>query len=518
MEWLNFVVLGLFVVGMGLIAFFTRKRSKSTDDFLLGNRGVTSWMSAFAYGTTYFSAVIFIGYAGSGGKEFGLAAVWVGIGNAVIGSLLAWLFLAKRARSMSKEYKARTIPEFFEKRFDSKYIKLIAGILIFVFLIPYSASVYNGLGYLFEIVFHIPLYLVIILMAVLTAAYVFAGGYTATVISDFVQGIIMLVGVCVMSVFVFRAPEIGGFGEAVRRLGEAGKGIIPSGSLTAWNLFFMVMMTSLGSWGMPQMAHKFFAVKEGKGSILRAAVVSAVFALIIGGGAYLVGASVGVANLTETGDRMIPELLQRTLPAGLMGLIAVLVLSASMSTLSGLSLTGSGAVAVDVYKGYIRREADDKKVNNTTRLFAVLFIAVSAALALINSYTGITTIINLMSLSWGLLGGALIGPFALGLWVKGINKYGAYASMISSCAITLILFIIMKTVPAAAVIKPPFIGTMCLFASFIVTPIASYIGFKLKTPLTEGKTTEIKTADATTEAAELQTPDATTEAEANTES
>ncbi|GHU99974.1 sodium:solute symporter [Clostridia bacterium] len=496
MDWLNYLVLGAFVAGMAAIAYFTRKRSKSTDDFLLGNRGVTAWMSAFAYGTTYFSAVIFIGYAGSGGKEFGLAAVWIGAGNAVIGALCAWLLFAKRARTQSHALGARTIPEFFEKKFDSKYIKLVAGCLIFVFLIPYSASVYNGLGYLFEIVFGIPLWCVILLMAALTAAYVFSGGYTATVVSDFVQGLVMLAGVAVMAVFVFRAPEIGGFAEAVRRLSEAGKSLIPSGPVF-WNLFFMIMLTSLGSWGMPQMAHKFFAVKNERGTVLRAATVCAAFALIVGGGAYLVGTVVGVANppLAETGDRMIPELLSRTLPAGLMGLIAVLVLSASMSTLSGLSLTGSGAVAIDVYKGYIKKQADDKKINFLTRMLTLVFIAVSAALALINSYTGVTTIVTLMSLSWGLLGGALVGPFALGLWFKGINKYGAYASIVSSCLITLVLFIIMKTVPSAAVVKPPFIGTMCLLASFPVTAAASWIGGKVKGSKDKGQGKEDTAAE-----------------------
>ena len=130
------------------IAVFTHKKSASLNSFYLSNREMSGWMSAFAYGTTYFSAVIFIGYAGKLGFGMGLAAIWIGITNAIIGSLFAWLVLAKRTCAMSQALEARTMPEFFEKRYESKYLKLYGPLVIFVFLIPYSTSVYQGLAYI----------------------------------------------------------------------------------------------------------------------------------------------------------------------------------------------------------------------------------------------------------------------------------------------------------------------------------------------------------------------------------
>lgn len=146
----KYVFLVLFVILMIAVGIYSKKKVKNVQDFLLGGRQVGPWISAFAYGTTYFSAVIFIGYAGRIGWGFGISSTWIGIGNAIIGSLFAWLVLAKRTRKMTHELNASTMPEFFEKRYNSKAMKIITALVIFIFLVPYSASVYQGLGYLFE--------------------------------------------------------------------------------------------------------------------------------------------------------------------------------------------------------------------------------------------------------------------------------------------------------------------------------------------------------------------------------
>ncbi|MBE6639781.1 MAG: sodium:solute symporter, partial [Ruminococcaceae bacterium] len=132
---LDYSILILYAIGMVAIAMYTRNRSKSVNDFLLaGKEGLNGWMTAFAYGTTYFSAVIFIGYAGTFGRAYGLASVWIGIGNAIIGTTIAWLVLAKRTKNMTQRLRAKTMPEFFEKRYDSKNLKLVSAVIIFIFL------------------------------------------------------------------------------------------------------------------------------------------------------------------------------------------------------------------------------------------------------------------------------------------------------------------------------------------------------------------------------------------------
>ena len=191
--------IGLLVVFFGVmvaVGLYCRKNSTDVRGFVLGGRAFGPWLTAFAYGTSYFSAVIFVGYAGQFGWKFGVASTWIGIGNALLGSLLAWIVLGRRTRLMSQHLESSTMPEFFGKRYKSPALKIAASVLVFVFLIPYTASLYNGLSRLFEMAFPgIGYNVCVLVMAVLTGIYVIAGGYMATAINDFIQGLIMLFGI-----------------------------------------------------------------------------------------------------------------------------------------------------------------------------------------------------------------------------------------------------------------------------------------------------------------------------------
>ena len=129
------VALALYALLMAFIGVFSYGKSKTLDGFLIGGRKIGAWSTAFAYGTTYFSAVVFVGYAGQHGWNIGIGAIWIGIGNALIGSLLAWVLLGRRTRVMTHHLEAKTMPEFFEKRYGSKSLKLCSAIVIFLFLI-----------------------------------------------------------------------------------------------------------------------------------------------------------------------------------------------------------------------------------------------------------------------------------------------------------------------------------------------------------------------------------------------
>ena len=144
---MKYVVLALYACMMVSIIAVSARKSLNLNDFFLGGRKVGPWFSAFAYGTSYFSAVIIIGYAGKIGWEHGLSVVWIGLGNAFIGNLLAWIFLARRTRMMGERLGVCTMPDFFEKRYGDRRLRMVAALLIFIFLVPYSASVYQGLGY-----------------------------------------------------------------------------------------------------------------------------------------------------------------------------------------------------------------------------------------------------------------------------------------------------------------------------------------------------------------------------------
>ena len=488
--WFDYIILALYALGMVGIAIYTRRRSSSVNDFLMaGKNGLNGWMSAFAYGTTYFSAVIFIGYAGNFGRQYGLAATWIGVGNAIIGSLFAWLVLAKRTKNMTTRLSAKTMPDFFEKRYGSSKLKLVSAIVIFLFLIPYSASVYNGLSSLFGIVFDIPGWVIMLALSVLTAVYLFFGGYFATALSDFIQGIIMLVGVVAMIVcfmnyetiswdisLLTNSDELGWFTFSSEHTGLYGNTV---------SLLSLIMLTSFGVFALPQTIHKYYAIRDDK-AIMQGTVVSTLFALVIGFGAYFTGAlSVFFPELSGVAaDQVIPHMLSIVIPTGLIGLIAVLILSASMSTLSSVSLASASVVAVDIYKGKINPEASDKKVNWTMKILCLVFVAISLTLAILNEQFHIAAIAYLMGLSWGVLAGCFIGPFVLGLLWKKTSEPAVWTSIIGSLALTVILVFVFGydknnwscsfgTALQSGIGCSPMIGVICMAFSMLSTFVVS---------------------------------------------
>ena len=485
---IDITVLILYALSMVGVAVYTKNRSGSVDDFLLaGKRGLNGWLTAFAYGTTYFSAVIFIGYAGQFGRAYGLASVWIGIGNALIGTLIAWLVLAKRTKNMTRRLGAKTMPDFFEKRYGSHGLKIVSSIIIFIFLIPYSASVYNGLSSLFEIVFGIPGWAVMIALALLTAVYLFFGGYFATALSDFIQGIIMIIGVILMVIFFMSNErvnwDISAIADSWFTFGKAGsEGIFGS----TVSLISLILLTSLGVWALPQTIHKYYAIRDKK-AITQGVVVSTAFALIIGFVAYFTGALSFFFPETQgiPDGAVIPTMFNLAIPAGLTGVIAVLILSASMSTLSSVSLASASVIAVDLYKGSIKKDATDKQVNLVMRALTLVFVLISVVLAILNEKLGIAAIAYMMGVSWGTLAGCFIGPYVLGLLWKRVTKTAVYTSIISSLVITATLVITLGYINPqntdlsfGSALKygmqsSPLIGVICMISSLVLTALVS---------------------------------------------
>ena len=472
-----------FGVMMG-VGLYSRKHATNVNDFVLGGRSVGPWLTAFAYGTSYFSAVVFVGYAGQFGYKYGLSATWIGIGNAVIGSLLAWMILGRRTRVMTKKLSAATMPDYFGKRYDSNALRIAASAISFIFLIPYTASVYNGLSRLFGMAFDIPYAACVIAMAALTGVYVILGGYMATAINDFIQGIIMLIGIVAVIVAVLNGQ--GGFYEAVRKLAEI-ESDVPltlgqKGVFTSFfgpdlpNLLGVVVLTSLGTWGLPQMVHKFYAIKDEK-SIKSGTIISTFFAIVVAGGCYYLG---GYARLFDSSaiyaengsiiyDAIIPSMLS-TLPDILIGIVIVLVLSASMSTVSSLVLTSSSTLTLDFIKGNIIKEMDDKKQLLCMRIMLVFFIVISVVIALDPP----TFIAQLMGISWGALAGAFLAPFMYGLYWKGVTKAAVWASFACGVLLT-VLNMFFKFIAS-----PINAGAIAMIAGLIVVPVVSLITPKME--------------------------------------
>ena len=465
---LSITFLCIFLVSMVAVGVWGMKKTTTIGDFFLGGRTIGPWISAFAYGTTYFSAVVFIGFGGKIGWGFGLKGLWIAFGNAVFGTLLAWLVLGTRTRRMTQNLDVMTMPEFLHERFCGKYMKMICAAVIFIFLLPYSASVFKGLGHLFEATFHIPYDYALLIMIVITGIYLVLGGYFAVTLTDFIQGIIMLGGSVVMVYLL--VVKSGATGNILSTISARYLEHVPVAKQPDMlMLAALVFMTSFGVWGMPQMVQKFYAVKD-ESIIKKAAIVTFLFAAIITFAAYFTGAlthlfydTLPIVGGKPAFDRIIPDLLTTHLPEGVMAVIMLLILSASMSTLSSLILVSASAIAIDMYKGHVNPSVSKERSLMMMRFLSAIFIALSYVIARYD----FALIVTLMSLSWGVVAGSFMAPYFYGLYWRGATRAGAKAGMFTGMALAIVLF--FKLGPD----KSPLAASIAMIVPFIVVPLVS---------------------------------------------
>lgn len=484
------VVFFSVMIGIGL---YCRRHATDVNGFVLGGRSVGPWLTAFAYGTSYFSAVVFVGYAGQFGWKYGIAATWAGIGNALLGSLLAWAVLGRRTRIMTQHLDSATMPEFFGKRFGSKSLKLCASAIIFIFLIPYTASLYNGLSRLFGMAFDIDYSICVIVMAILTGVYVIAGGYMATAINDFIQGIIMIFGIIAVIAAVLNSQ--GGFMAALEGLAQVSDPTVSQapGVFASFfgpdplNLLGVVILTSLGTWGLPQMVQKFYAIKS-ESAINKGMIISTVFAMIVAGGCYFLGGfgrlfSDQIDIQANGFDSVIPTMLAG-LPDVLIAVVVILVLSASMSTLSSLVLASSSTLTLDFLKDNIIKDMDETRQVRIMQGLIVVFIAISVVLAIIQYKSSVTFIAQLMGVSWGALAGAFLAPFLYGLYWKKTTKAACWVSFLFSTVFMLANIFVKSSFPTLLQ-SPINAGAFCMIAGLVIVPVVSLFTAKPDSKLVE---------------------------------
>ena len=483
----------IFLVVMVGVGLYSRKQARSVDGFVLGGRAVGPWLTAFAFGTSYFSAVVFVGYAGQFGWKYGLSSAWIGIGNAVIGSLLAWIVLGRRTKLMTQHIESRTMPDFFGTRYQSQGLRVTASVIAFVFLIPYTAGVYKGISTLFEMGFGIPYEYCAIIMALLTAVYVILGGYKATAMNDFIQGVIMLFGIVIVIFAVLNTQ--GGLSEALTKMAAVKDEGVESGAYASlfgpdpWNLLGVVVLTSLGTWGLPQMVGKFYSITD-ESAIRRGTVISTIFAFIVAGGCYFLG---GFGRLFGTPptlpngrldfDSIVPSMLG-SLPDELIALVVLLVLSASMSTLASLVLTSSSTMTLDLIyrdKKSLPGEVEEGQIDDVVaerieqrkvivmRVLIVFFITISLMIAL----NPPTFIAQLMGISWGALAGAFLAPFMLGLYSRRITTSSVWACFVWGVGITVVNMLLGNP------INPINCGAIAMLGGFPVVWLVSMVTPKL---------------------------------------
>ena len=494
------ILLVIFFAVFLFVGIKCRKSGKDVNGYVLGGRTVGPWLTAFAYGTSYFSAVIFVGYAGQFGWSFGVASTWIGLGNAFIGSLLAWSILGRRTRIMTQHLGSKTMPEFFGQRYLSPSLKVLASVITFIFLIPYTASLFNGLSRLFRMAFNVDYSVCVIAMALLTAVYVIVGGYMATAVNDFIQGLVMLAGIVAVVLAVL--GKNGGFMQSLVEMSHKTlEGCDMNGVFISFfgpepfYLLIVVLLTSLGTWGLPQMVGKFYAIKN-EGSIKIGTVISTAFAVIVAGGCYFLG---GFGRLFMTQESVAKEGFDSVVPTMLSGLsdvliavVLILVLSASMSTLSSLVLTSSSTLTLDFIDQLKKKKLSEKSKMFTLRLFVAAFIIISAVIAIVQAKSKVTFIAQLMGVSWGALSGSFLAPFLYGLYWKkttrasiGVSFAFGTGMMVIQLLKSLSLITIQGGFLGFVFKNSLYSGVFTMLASLIIVPLVSLVTQKSKPEGTE---------------------------------
>lgn len=466
------IFVAIYVIMILVVGLVGLRRTKSFNDFFLGGGNVGPLMTAFSYGTAYFSAVLFIGFAGQIGWNFGFSGLWIAFFNAFAGVLGVWAFFGWRIKKMSVEMRVSTMSEFLEKRYNSQAFKLLSAIVIFVFMIPYSAAVFMGLSYLFTTNFNIDYHYALFFMGLLTSVYLVLGGYKSMAMIDMVFGMIMVVGVIIL--FSSTLNEGGGLVGINASLNEINPGLTDLiGPPGFWPLFSLVFLTSVAPFAMPQLVQKFYAIRDRK-AINTGMVASTFFAVLIGGVAYFVGSTTRIfltpeatpaafANGTPIADRLMPELLTNVIPEPLAIVILLLILSASMSTLAALVLISSSSFAKDFVAGFIKKDISDKSLTSLMRIMSAFFVFLSVLLA----YLNIDSIVAILGISWGAIGSFFLGPFVWGLFNKKVNRFGGLSAGIIGLATCLSLYFSGMPSPQA--------GTLGMIVSLAVNPLFSML-------------------------------------------
>jgi solute:Na+ symporter, SSS family len=469
----RYVAVFLYAAMVIYIGVKGSRKTKSFDDFALGGGKIGPWMTAFSYGTAYFSAVLFIGFAGKIGWAFGLSGLWIALGNTIIGVFGVWYLLGNKVKQEALSYNVHTMPELLEARFKSPFLKIFTSAAIFIFFIPYTAAVFMGLSYLFEFTFNMPYTYVLLFMGVFTGIYLILGGYKSMAMIDVIFGIIMTVGVVILLVSTIQKG--GGLPNIFAALRDINpKLVAPVGPPGIIPLISLVFLTSFAPFAMPQLLQKFYAIKDER-SVKIGMFASTVFALLVAGIAYFTGALTRVflnptaspAAFTESGkpifDALMPEMLMTVVPSALTVVILLLILAASMSTLASLVLISSTSITKDIYKGFINRDADDKKLTSLVRKSSAFFILLSMILAFLKP----AVIVTILSVSWGAIAAVFLGPFIWGIFNKKVTKVGAIVGSVGGLGICLVLFFVWgaRMVPQAA--------SVGMIASLVLVPLFS---------------------------------------------
>ena len=430
-------VLALYFIVLLLIGYITKKKTKTSNDFHIGGRKIGAVVSSLSFVSAYFSSVVIIGGGGFGYK-YGMATIWIGVINVLLGCMLAWMILGKRTRKMTAKLKAITIPDFLYKRYDLPFAKIFTSIVIALFMVIYNVSILKGLGNTFEVILNIPYIWGVIISGIMVLIYVSMGGYIAVVWTGFLQAIIMGAGLFILLFATLN--KVGGLTAGVNSLKLINQNFVDTPGVWGFNgLISYILIVSLGVWGMPQMLARFYSIKN-----VKAIRIGTVIATIGGSMAiipYLVGALTRTIYPALTNpDLAIPTLVNSIMSPFAVSIFFIGVIAAGMSTFSAVLIISSSAIIRDLFKESFLFKMTEKKEMN----WSIIANSIVGIVSILIAIKPPGLVLTLTAFSWAIIASTCLIPFLIGLYWKGATKTGVVFSMVGGFCTALVWMILKQ--------------------------------------------------------------------------
>ena len=423
----------LYLAFMLAIGWYFYRRTKSLNDYVLGGRGLNSWVTSLSAQASDMSGWLLLGLPGMAFSK-GYEAVWLAVGLA-LGTYANWKLVARRIRVYTQLAKdSITLPDFFENRFDdrTRILRIISALFILFFFMIYTSSGFVAGAKLFETVFGWSYHESLLIGVVVIISYTFLGGFSAVSWTDFFQGMLMFFAVILVP--VIGLTQVGGFSGMEDTLQASNPELLNiwtdnEGNPLTWIAIVSAMAWGLGYWGQPHILARFMAINKSE-NIRKSRIIAMVWVVIALGAAVLVGL-VGQAygpQLLTDGDveTVFMGMVNQFVSPGLAGILLAAILAAVMSTADSQLLITSSSLTEDVYKVFINPQATDRQLVRLSRLA----VAVVAAIAVAIAWDPDSSVLGLVAYAWAGFG-ATFGPLVLmSLYWKRMTLAGALVGIV----------------------------------------------------------------------------------------
>ncbi len=422
-EFIIFVIYLIMLVGIGLYFY---KKTSSIEGFLLGDRGLGSWVTAFSAQASDMSGWLLMGLPGAIYLG-GMPEVWIGIGLCV-GTILNWKFVAARLRTYTEKTDSLTLSTFFERRFKDPTgaIRVISALIILIFFTIYSSSGMVASGKLFQMMFGIDYTTAVLIGALVIVAYTFLGGFLAVCWTDLIQGVLMIIAIVVVPILAM--SHLGSMQPTLDAMAAQGLSMNLLGGGISVMAIISAASWGLGYFGQPHILVRFMGIKSIK-ELPKSMTIAIVWVIIALTGAILVAllSSPLFPGLTDGAQETVFMLMIRKFfPPWIGGIFLAAIMAAIMSTIDSQLLVSSSALTEDLARIFFKKELTEKQSVNLGRLSVIIIAVIALFMALVPN----STVMGLVSYAWGGFGAAF-GPLVLfGLYSKKTSWKAALSGMI----------------------------------------------------------------------------------------